>query len=180
MGETALIPAWVVQPPAQVADCHRIAHATAVRTGRARLQAVAASINWVTGGQDAPMTERGDEPTAAVARAEYMVAGGPVPADAWRTLGVAPRDAVTDHPVWSEGVGLALGWLLGIHSRPPVELPRRNPDGSTPDADQLYREAVAARPHCSWLPEQRNAARSEAARLAGRYRRLVELADSAV
>jgi hypothetical protein len=177
MGETAVIPAWVVQPPTQVADCHRIAHATAAQTGRVRMAAVAATVNWVTGGQPAPLTERLDVPTAAVARAEMMLAIGPLHAELWRELGVEPREPVTNHPEWLEGVALALGWLLGIHSRPPLRLPRRNPDGTTPTADQLYREALEARPHTA--PEQRNAARDEAAALAGRYRRLAELADSA-
>lgn len=178
MGETAVIPAWVVQPPAQVADCHRIAHAVATQTGDVPVSAVAATINWVTGGQESPLTERPGEPTRDVARAEMLAAGGPVPADAWRSLGVEPRQPVTVHAGWCSAVAATLGWLLGVHTRSPIRLPRRNADGTTPTGEQLYREAVEARPYCAWTPEQRASARDEAYAEAARHRRLVELADS--
>jgi hypothetical protein len=126
------------------------------------------------------MSGRPFQPTAAEARAEWFLAGSfgePLDELWFQSLGVAPREPALMSRGWADGCGLTLGWLLGIHPRPPIELPRRNPDGSVPDVEQLYREAIQARPHTA--PEQRNAARSEAVATAGRYRRLAELADSA-
>lgn len=180
MTDMAVIPAWVVQPTQEVADCHRIAHVVADDTGNARLAGIAASINWATGGQPSPLTERDGDPSAAVARAEMMAAyDANMPQELWSALGVEPREPVTENEGWREGVALTLGWLLGVHSRPPIPLPRRNPDGSTPSEEQLYREAVEARPHCSWEPEQHAEARSKARAEAARYARLAKLADSA-
>jgi hypothetical protein len=73
-------------------------------------------------------------------------------------------------------VSAALGWLLGVTQRPPVEIPRRLADGSVPTVEQLYRELVAARPHAAWTPEQHNEARQRATQAVQVYRRLAALA----
>ena len=65
-----------------------------------------------------------------------------------------------------------LAWLLGMSRIPPVELPRRAPDGSVLTEDQLYGEYMAGK---TGLPEQKLEARRKAARDAGRYRQLAAL-----
>lgn len=179
MGELSVIPAWVAPPARQVRDAHCIARALAVRAVEAR--PVAASFDWVTGGQDSPITQRGDEPAAAVVRAEMMLAdaltrGGDLHPDWWDALGVAQLPAVTRDGTWCAGVAAALAWLLGVTERPPVPLPRRLPDGTVPTADQLYAEALRSGRLTG--PEERNGARDRAEREAARFRRLAELAAS--
>lgn len=179
MTAPAVIPPCVVPPAAQVADYHRIAHALAVRTSDVGMRGHAATLNWVTGGQAAPMTERADAPTEAVMRAEMMVAaraaaGLAVPAGMWAGLGVTPARAVTDSQPWATAVGLALGWLLGVH-RSALRLPRRNPDGTVMTAEQLYLEAREQHPG-RWVREQADAARAKAGEEAALYRRLADLA----
>ena len=179
--DQAVIPAWVAPTAQAVADAHRIAHVTAADTGDIRTAAVAASVNWVTGGQPAPLTERTDPVTRRLVETEWVLAGN-VELDTqsgWLFDDIPPADPVTDDRRWAAGAGVALGWLLGVHPRPPVQIPRRLPDGSTPTAEDLYREIVAGRPHASWLPEQRAQARRRATRAAEEYRRLADLADRA-
>lgn len=171
-------PDWVVPPGRQVADCLYLAHASVQNGGRPAIAAVAASVNWVTGGQLAPLTERADAPTEPVARAEWMLAYAPMEPGIWRDLGVTPAEPVTDDQGWRNGVSLTLGWLLGAHPRPPLELPRRNPDGALMTADQLYQEERAANPHRTWMPEQRHEARTRAEVTAIRSQRLAELIAS--
>jgi hypothetical protein len=65
-------------------------------------------------------------------------------------------------------------WLLGWERRPPVPLPRR----PVPSVEQLYEEALAAEPHRTWLPEERNAAWSAAQREAARLAELAARADA--
>jgi hypothetical protein len=69
----------------------------------------------------------------------------------------------------AEGVRDTLAWLVGYNTIPPLALPRRNPDGATPTAEQLYSEATAGK---DLLPEQRIAARDKAERDARHHRRL--------
>jgi hypothetical protein len=90
---------------------------------------------------------------------------------------VTPAQPVTDNKGWLNGVSFTLGLLLGAHLELPIELPRRNPDGTVVTAEQLYQEERAA-PYRSWLPEQRAAARDRAETTAARYRRLNELIAS--
>jgi hypothetical protein len=179
MRATSIVPAWVEVPPGQLADAHRIAHALA--PAAAELRPVAATLDWVTSGgaRPAPMTGRPLEPTASAVRSEMMLAdsvalGGGQDLDAawWSTLGVAPARSVTTDVVWSRGTVTTTGWLLGLHTRPPVRLPRRLADGTTPSADDLYAEYSAR----AREPEQRRDARAAADRDAALYRRLAELA----
>lgn len=181
----ATVPAWVVPPPGQVADAHRLTHALVVEyegDERAHRHAGAcAAISWVVGLQPAPLTHRGDAPTTGMVRAEMMladcVAAGEtdLPDEIWAALGVHPRSPVTAHAGWATGVAASLGWLLGVHSSPPVRLPRRLPDGSTPTAEDLAAEYVA---RTFGEPEARAEARRRAERDAALYRKLAAVADS--
>jgi hypothetical protein len=181
----ATVPAWVVPPPGQVADAHCLTHALVSELADAerahRHAGACAAISWVVGLQPAPMTSRGDESTTALVRAEMMLAGAvaagapSLPDEVWAALEVPAMPPVTAHAGWANGVAAALGWLLGVHARPPVRLPRRLPDGSTPTAEQLYDEYVA---RTFGEPEARAEARRRASEDATLYRRLAELADS--
>ena len=73
-------------------------------------------------------------------------------------------------------VAVTLRWLFeDEQSRPPIELPRRLSDGSTPTADQLCAEAEARRGN-RWGLEERHEARLKAEQAAARYRELDRLA----
>jgi len=175
----AVIPAWVTPAAQAVADAHRIAHATAAQTGSNRAAAIAAAINWATGGQAAPLTERTETPTRDLATAEWLLAGSvehgtPM---VWNT--VTPADPVTEDRGWAGGTSAALGWLLGLTDRPPVRIPRRLPDGGVPSAEQIYEELIAARPHAAWTPEMRAEARRRASETARISAQLARLADQA-
>ena len=186
MGSVAVVPDWVVPPAQQVMDYFRIAYSIFGKTRSPLMGGDAAAMNWVTGGQRGPVTERTEQPvTRNLADAEQTVAMTvayempPMPESMWTALGVEPRAAATDDREWANGVNGALGWLLGQRPEPILDLPRRLPDGSTPSADQLYAEMLEARPYGHEFPEQRQAARNEAATAAARYRGLADLADSA-
>jgi hypothetical protein len=165
MEQTAVIPAWVVPPPAQIADCYRLAYAAAIQTGGHRDQAVAATLGWVTGLQGTPLTQQAVEATAETALAEMMIADGHDPL----------RRAVTDNRGWKAGVAVTLSWLLGLCDTPPVQIPRRLDDGTTPTVAQLYTELMHGK---TGMPEQRIAARRQAEKDAALHRRLAERADS--
>jgi hypothetical protein len=162
--DRAVIPAWVIPDGHAVADAHRISYAAATadsvgaRPGvRVRAGGVATAINWVTGGQLAPITER-PETDHDVVWAEWLLAGSVETGVPMVWGDVEPREPVIRDRTWAAGVSAALGWLLGVTQRPPVAIPRRLADGSVPTVEQLYRELVAARPHAAWTPEQRSAA----------------------
>lgn len=178
MGDTAVVPSWVAVPAIQVADCHRIAVWKVQHGAGTFTVAVAAALNWVTGGQESPITDVADEPTRERVNAEAMLGWGPIPHEVWVKAGVEPREPVTDDERWLKGAAHALGWLQGVHSRPPIELPRRTADGSTPSWEQLYQEEVEEHWYRAWEPEQRVEARNKAMAEAARHARLAELADS--
>jgi hypothetical protein len=100
----------------------------------------------------------------------------------WAKLGLTPEEPWRFDTVWSERVALTLCWLLeDEQNRPPIELPRRLSDGSTPTADQLYAEAeaeaeAAAQRSNSWGLQERHEARLKAEQAATRYRELDRLA----
>lgn len=179
--DRAVIPRWVVPDGRAISDAHRIAYWTAVdheAGGRQRPGGVAAAIDWVTGGQPAPITKR-VEVTQDVAWAEWMLAGSVETGVPMVWGSVEPRGPVIRDPAWAAGAGAALGWLLGATVQPPVAIPRRLPDGGIPTVDQLYRELVAARPHAAWTPEERMEARQRAAEAAQAYRDLAFFAGPA-
>lgn len=182
-GDLATPPAWVVPGVRAVADAHRIAYARATgarMADRVHAGGVASALNWVTGGEVAPVTHRPGPVPAELARSEWRIAGSvetgaPLPAVA--RLECAATDPVIVDPRWAAGAGAALGWLLGFHARPPVDIPTRLPDGRVPTADELYERILADRPRAAWTPEQRAHARRRAEQTAAASRSLAELAD---
>ena len=126
----AILPAWVTVPTEDVRDCHYFAARIADRSRFAR--ACAATFEWVVGDGDhdlvTPVTCRWLYPTENAARAEMMLAaavatGQPDLGDGlWADLGVAPAapEPVRSDDTWVSGVAVTLGWLLGVHSRPPL------------------------------------------------------------
>jgi hypothetical protein len=157
------IPAWVVPNGQEVIDCGQLAAAVGdseYETG------VAAAIVWTTGRLRTPITGEERDPVRHVAEAEWFAAGEV-------ELGRSPRGAMVPVPT-AQGARRTLAWLLGREQRPPIPLPRH----PVPTPEELYAEALAAEPHRSWLPEERQAARSSALREAARLAQLADRADS--
>lgn len=149
----------------QVADCHRLAYADAAATRSARCMAVTATINWVTGLQTAPITGQPETATRAAAYDVMLLADGASP-----DLNATPAGQA-----WCAGVAVTLSWLLGLYRTPPVQIPRRLDDGTTPTVEQLYTELMTGK---TGLPEQKLAARQQAEKDAAHHRRLARSADS--
>ena len=157
------IPAWVLPDERQVVDCGILAAAV---TDREYEAGVAAVVDWTMGRSHSPITSDELDPAQDVAEAEWLAAGEV-------ELGRSPRGAVVPVPT-AQGARRTLAWLLGREQRPPIPLPRR----PVPTPEELYAEALAAEPQRSWLPEERQAARSTALREAARLAQLAERADS--
>ncbi len=181
----AASPEWVVPPAQQVTDYFQIAYAVTAEIRDRLVGGHADAVYWGTGGKLAgPITKRTEPVTQPLVRAERALArvvteGVPSPAATeWVDLGVEPREPVDRNRDWATGVEAALSWLLGLRAEPAVRLPRRLPDGSTPTAEQLYAEMVAAQPFAYHLPEQRRDGRNKAEADAALYRRLEALAAS--
>jgi hypothetical protein len=143
---------------------------------------MAAAAAWVQGGRSGPVTDRGERPvTRELAVAEMWAAvavadgGTPPPLEAiceqFRVRYGAP---LAVHPSWADGVWRGLRWLTGTQTEPPLELPVRHVDGSTPSAEELYGLALAAAPHLSWPVEERRALWDRVQHNARRYRELAE------
>ena len=140
----AMLPNWVTPVPGQVRDLHTIATGTRSELAEGCRDAIA----WVSDPNG---------PTAEQAQAET------VELDRRRREG----------PYWV-GIADTLAWLNGWLSNPPLEVPRRNPDGTVVTAGQLYEELLAEYP-AGWkpTPEQRDAARQKADVTAARWARIV-------
>ena len=162
----AAVPSWVVPGREQVVDCRRLAGDGADRpAGAASYEAgVVGTLDWVAGLGRSPVTDADLSASAEAAEAEFFAAGEV-------EFGVSRRGAVVSAEA-AQGVSRTLAWLLGWEQRPPVSLPRR----PVPTAEQLYEEALAAEPHRTWLPEERN---GPGRRRSGRQARLGELAARA-
>lgn len=157
------LPAWVMPDLWQVIDCRNLAAAV---TSRGYEAGIVVAVDWTMGRSPTPITGEGSKSTRNTAEAEWFAAGEV-------ELGRSPRGAVV--PVaTAQGVRRTLAWLLGREQRPPIPLPRR----PVPTTEELYAEALAAEPHRSWLPEERQAARSTALREAARLAQLAARADS--
>ena len=90
----------------------------------------------------------------------------------WATSTNPTRDQAVDMMLASEGAAYdTVAWLLG-RQPPPVQVPRRNPDGTVMTAQQLVGEYMAG---TSGLPEQRREAEHKARADAARYRRLAAM-----
>ena len=109
MRSVAVVPEWVVPPAQQVMDYFRIAYAIFGETRSPLTGGHAAAMNWVTGGQRGPVTERTEQPvTRNLADAEQTVAMTvayempPMPESMWTALGVEPRSrSVAAGASWS-------------------------------------------------------------------------------
>jgi hypothetical protein len=144
-GELAVIPAWVRAPHRQVAELNyrlvEFADAWESVHGFGQL----AAVGWVTGQRVAPMTQRAEAVSWALARAESWcalscAAGMPDPtARDWAGLGVAPRPVRAGDADFAHGAWRALAWMLGVRPDPPalpadLAAPGAGPPGS-PSAD---------------------------------------------
>src|SRR3712207_2580065 len=108
MSSLSVVSACVARPVGEVRDCHQLAWRAFQESRSDWAGGVYAALNWVTGGQRAPVTERNDSPvTAALARTEMHVAVcvrygcPPPPATMWTGNRIAPREAVTDNREWA-------------------------------------------------------------------------------
>lgn len=139
-----MLPNWVTPAAGQVRDLHTVATANQSELAAGCRDAIA----WIADPAG---------PTAEQAQAET------VELDKRRREG----------PYWV-GIADTLAWLNGWLSQPPLEVPRRNPDGTVLTGDQLYAELLDAYP-AGWqpTPEQRHTARQQADVTAARWARLV-------
>ena len=123
--ERAVIPAWVQAPHQEVAELnHRLvefAEAWKSVHGFGQL----AAVGWVTGQRVAPMTQRVEAVSWALARAESWCALScaarmPDPtAQDWITLGVEPCPSRAGNADFAHGAWRALAWMLGVRPDPP-------------------------------------------------------------
>lgn len=179
-------PSWAAVSPAQVEDAHWLAYADFADSDSQWAAGIAATMAWVRGGRDAPITNRGERPvTRELATAEMWAAGsvrgGPArtPLEAiCADLKVPFVPAVVSDPLWADGAWRTLRWLTGTGGQaPPVELPVRSSAGAVLPAAELAERAIAAAPHREWLPEDRAALRRSAERQATRSQELAARID---
>jgi hypothetical protein len=88
----------------------------------------------------------------------------------WVTTDLPDEAAVHARVVGDDTSTLA--WLLGFTPVPPIELPRRNPDGTVVTVEQVTAELLVGK---TGMPEQRIAAENQAHRQVARWRRLASL-----
>lgn len=90
----------------------------------------------------------------------------------WVTSDQPSRDEAIERMLASSGAAYdTIAWLIG-RMDPPVQIPRRNPDGSVMTAEELAAEYLAG---TTGLPEQRRDAEAKARKDAARYQRLAAL-----
>jgi hypothetical protein len=82
-----------------------------------------------------------------------------------------PAEAAVHARVVGDDTG-TLAWLLGFTPVPPIELPRRNPDGTVVTVEQVTAELFAGK---TGMPEHRRDAETKARRQVARWRRLASL-----
>jgi len=162
-------PVWITPSRSELADVHVLAFREYRDTGSAKAEAMGATAAWIRGGRTAPVTFREEQPvTKALAKAEMWAAvhvvTGDVPLESLcLDLGVHYAPAVATNAVWSLGVEEVLRWLTADpleRRKPPIPLPRRNPDGSVATAEELYQQTMATQPHKNRGPEERRALRN--------------------
>lgn len=118
-------------PTGDVGACHHFAARFAEQSRFAR--AVAATFEWVVGDGDpdivSPVSGRSLAPSERVARAEMMLASAVASGqlgladDVWSSLKLEPAAAVLTAEDWVNAAAATLGWLLGVHRRPPLRVP---------------------------------------------------------
>jgi len=146
------MPGWVVPAPVELRDLvclafrHHAAHGTREAAG------IVAVAGWLRGQQPAPVTARSngaevrDVALVELCAAECLVDDGRPPPplhDVCQLLEVAYRKPVDVDPGFARGVWLALRWVLGQESRPPLDLPIRRPDGAVMGEVEIYAELVS-------------------------------------
>ncbi len=185
---TPVEPAWAAPSRREIDDLHWLAYRARRELGKPWCSGISRTLAWARGGRAAPITGRDDAPvTRELATAEMWAANAastpdlpPPPLEEISSrLGVvhvAPQPVDAD---LADGAWRALRWLLGEHDqRPPLPLPVRHDDGTTPTADELYEVAFAAAPDQFRLPEQRAELRTRVEQNARRYRDLATAIDA--
>lgn len=179
---TVVCPGWVVPSPCEVDDAHWLAYRAYVHSGSVAVGGVCSALAWVRGAGFGPVTGRDEQPvTEALARAEMWAASAaerivdiPPPVESiYVGLGVAYWPAGEVDPGWATGVRAVLRWLYGTPGqKPPIEVPVRLVDGTTPTAEELYDVAVRVTPYLYELPERQVELWRRVEANARRYRQL--------
>lgn len=156
---TAVVPTWVSCDRRQIQDFHKQAYLTAARTRAPRVIGMLAAIDWVVG----------CEPVAPITGQHGLVTSEQI-ALTEMNRAVEARRAENSATGWAGGVADALAYFVGLLSSPPLEVPRRNPDGTVVTAEQLYQEFLDS--HSRPTPEQRDKAHHDAQVTAIRWERL--------
>jgi hypothetical protein len=166
-----VLPEWVLPVGREVSDCYWLAYRGHVERLAGEFGAVVATLAWVAGGGQGPMTGRLVQPvTPEQAEIEWWSTFErdrlQVPAPVRERCGelgvpylpVLPGLHVT--PDWAGQVWRTLKWLTfrgptGRGVDPPIALPARNPDGGLATADQLYAVAIERAPWDYEVMEQK-------------------------
>src|SRR5690242_348570 len=124
-------PPWVSAAPAALTDLYWLAMRVFLEVPSAdRAAAISATVSWLHGGQDAPITARSaGVATSSEAEAELWAARGVIDPEAWdlecitTTLGVRHTDSFSI--AWAVGVAQTLRWVMGTarYGLPPMDLP---------------------------------------------------------
>lgn len=181
-------PTWAAPSHREIDDLHWLAYRARRELGQPWYSGISRTLAWVRGGRAAPITGRTDSPVSReLATAEMWAATAastpdippPPLEDISARLGVphvAPQRVDVD---LADGAWRALRWLLGEPGQgPPLSLPVRHDDGTTPTADELYDIALAAAPDRFRLPEQRAELHNRVEQNARRYRDLAAAIDA--
>jgi hypothetical protein len=194
-----VLPVWVVPTHREVVDLYWVAHGWLRDTGSLWASGIIAALLWAEGGvRFGPVTGRDEQPvTSEVAVAEWFSAvaavdgpgGGAGDGVEALCAGLGVRFWAPDPVVprrYAEGVYQTLEWLISVSpsarpvppkcSAPPLPIPERRADGSTPSADELLTRAFLAYPVLSCLSESQDLSlRQRVAAEAQEHRRLAEL-----
>jgi hypothetical protein len=149
-----------------------------------RAVAISATVSWLHGGRDAPITARpAGVASSSQAEAELWAARRVIEPEAVDlecitvALGVRHTDPVSI--AWAVGVAQTLEWVLGTarYALPPMDLPRRGTDGKLCTVDELY-QATNGHHARSWGSVERFRAYRDAELAVMRSRRLAQLIDA--
>lgn len=182
----ARTPEWVTPPAREVEDLHWLSHRAYEETQRVWTGGVTAALSWVRGIRRGPITTRDERPvTDRLARAEMWAADACLDPNLplgkiYRDLDVAPWPPIELDRDYAGGVRAVLLWLVedpAVGILPPLPVPVRLADGTTPTADNLVEAALNAAPYLYVLPEQRQALRRQSSSDAARYRQIAEIID---
>lgn len=148
--ELAVVPRWAAPPHDQIRDLHAIAYARATRDHSRLAGGCLDALDWATDAAGPSRDEAMAEATTLTRRRRE--------GDYWA------------------GIADTLAWLCGFLSRPPLDVPRRNPDGTVVTWQQRYAELDQG---ARWEPEQAEEAERTARRQAARWQALANLAEEA-